>query len=127
MKSLKSIAITIGMLVLSFSLGFSQADEQALSQEEITALRSTMKANTASLNLTEEQLSKFEEIAKRYGDQLMELRESDASKFSKYRKMKSIKKSRNKEMQQLLSEEQYERYLKNQEAMEKKMKEYREN
>lgn len=127
MNLLKSISITVGLLVLSLSLGFSQTDEQALSQEEIAALQSTMKANMESLNLTDEQLPKFEAIAKKYGDQLMKLRDSDASKFSKYRKMKSIKKNRNKEMKELLTEEQYEHYLENQEAMEEKMKAYREN
>ena len=127
MNFLKLISITIGLLVLSLSLGFSQTDERPLDEAEIIELQKTMKANTVSLQLTEEQKSVYKVIAEKYGKELMTLRESDTSKFSKYRKMKSIKKSRNKEMKSVLSEEQYKRYLQNDEAMEKQMREYMKN
>lgn len=79
----------------------------------------------SDLDLTEIQKEQFEKITVEYLNGLKQLKENGGGKLSKYRKYKSLKKKRNKEMQSLLTKEQYEIYKKRQKEMEKRLKEAR--
>ena len=77
------------------------------------------------LNLTEEQKDEYIAISRKYGEEMRNLKDSGKSKFAKYRAFKAIQKNKNKEMKNLLSNDQYDEYLKIQEEMKKKLKERR--
>ena len=84
-----------------------------------------MEAYAAALQLSETQKPKFEEITKKYAEQMIALKESDGSRMSKYKKLQSIHENKNAEMKSLLSKDQYKVYLEKQEERLKKMKERR--
>ena len=75
------------------------------------------------LNLTEDQKPQYIEISKRYGSQLMGLKNSTKSRFSKYKEYKSIQSDKDKEMKSLLSSKQYKVYLEIQKEVQNKIKE----
>ena len=79
------------------------------------------------LDLSEEQKPKFEEITKKYALQMKTLKSSDKHKFAKYKEYKSIKGSKDKEMNALLSAEQFKIYKETQREIQKKIKEKRRN
>ncbi|MEM9919046.1 MAG: sterol desaturase family protein [Bacteroidota bacterium] len=121
MKAAKIISVVL--LLMLFGWNASQAQDRLanLSEEQKTEMRKNMENHIESLQLTEEQRPEFVAISKKYGNQMLALKESDMSKLSKYRKMKSIGKSRNKEMKKLLTKEQYELYVERQEEAREKM------
>lgn len=77
------------------------------------------------LDLTDQQKISFIEITKKYGSQLKDLKDSDASGLSKYKTYKKIKKNRASEMKSILNESQFKIYEQVQKEVEKKIKEER--
>lgn len=122
MNTLKKVSFLL--LFFAGSIGICQGQNALpeMKEEEKTELQENFKMLVESLALSEEQKPAFIEISKKYGAQLLSLKDSGAGKFSKYRQFKSINKSRNKEMKKLLSKDQYKVYLEEQEKMQKKMK-----
>ena len=124
MKTIKHILVLM-VIILIGTKAFAQ--EKEMTEEQKAQMEAQLEVYVEKLNLSEGQQPKFEEITKRYGKQLMVLKESSKGRLSKYKEFKSISKNRNQEMQALLSEEQYATYLATQEDMQQKMKEQRNN
>ncbi|MDT0605945.1 hypothetical protein [Croceitalea rosinachiae] len=124
MKRIKHILV---LMVITLVGTTAVAQEKELTEEQKAQMEAQLEVYIEKLNLSDSQQPNFEEITKRYGKQLMVLKESSKGRLSKYKEFKSISKDRNKEMQALLSEEQYTTYLATQEEMQQKMKEQRNN
>lgn len=124
MKKIKHI---LGLMLIILVSTTALAQEKEMTEEQKAQMEAQLEEYMEKLNLSEAQLPNFEEITKRYGKQLMVLKESSKGRLSKYKEFKSISADRNKEMQVLLSEEQYTIYLATQEEMQQKMKEKRNN
>jgi len=118
---LKNNFLLCALLFFCTSFVFSQTPLSNLTEEEKVEMEEDFKEMLNALHLSDAQKPEFISISKNYGNQLFALKESDAYKMSKYRKMKSIVKSRNQEMENLLSAEQYKIYLEKQEQIQKKM------
>lgn len=125
MKSLKILSLFFVLFVFSAHTGFAQSKGAELTDEQKEAMAQNVEAFMEVLDLSEVQERKFEAITKKYGTQMIALKDSGSSRYQMYRKAKSIQKNRNAEMKQLLSKKQYEIYLEKQEEMQKKMKEKR--
>lgn len=123
MNVVKKMSLSFILLLLSLPICFSQSSVEQLDEEQKMEMKKNMEDFAKSLQLTEEQKPEFVAISEKYGQQMLELKDSNSSKWKKYRKVKSINKSRNKEMKKLLTEEQYQLYVKRQKELQKKMKE----
>ena len=98
-----------------------------LTEEQKVQVKEQLEQYFEKLDLSEEQKPTFEEITKKYALQIKTLKTNDKGRFAKYKEFKSIKRSKNKEMKSLLSDEQYKIYIKTQKEIQKKMKEKRKN
>lgn len=114
--------LSLILLVLVSTSSFSQDSNS--SKEEVKLYLETYFEH---LDLTSDQKVEFTFISKKYGSQLKELKSSDASGLSKYKTYKKIQKSKSKDMEALLSPEQFKIYEKTQKEIEKKIKEQRKN
>lgn len=124
MKTIKHILV---LMVITLVGTTAVAQEKEMTEEQKAQMEAQLEVYIEKLHLSEAQQPNFEEITKRYGKQLMVLKESSRGRLSKYKEFKSISADRNKEMQAILSEEQYTIYLATQEEMQQKMKERRNN
>lgn len=68
-------------------------------------------AMVEELQLNGEQSSRVHELNKQTFSQIAELREADQNRFSKYRSLKKVVQERDRSMQEILSDAQYETYL----------------
>jgi len=119
-----------------FFVLFSLCANETLAQSEPVNFTEEQEANISenvdffslSLNLTKVQEKEYEAICRKYAKKLIAVRDSDDAKIWKYRKLKSIQGAQQKDMKQLLSEEQYPTYLKLQEErQEEKRKKAKQN
>lgn len=125
MKVYKVLPLLFFVFLLSPNIGLAQSPADAMTDDQKEELTQNMEAFLEVLDLSEEQKPTFEAITKKYAEQMKALKESEGGKLKKYRKFKSIQKSKNAEMKELLSEDQYELYLEKQKEMQKAMKEKR--
>ncbi|MGB1295593.1 MAG: hypothetical protein ACPG6V_08935 [Flavobacteriales bacterium] len=124
MKTLKLVLSISLMFILSINV---LAQEKELSAEQKTKMEAQLNEYFSKLDLTEDQKPKFEEITKRYGQEMMDLKSGSQSRMEKYKAYKAVKSNKDKEMKALLSEKQYDVYTQAQKDMKKKMKEKRKN
>lgn len=123
MKLLKN---SIVVVLLSFcTIAFAQ--DRKFTEEQKEQIKEQLEQYYEKLDLSEDEKLEFEEITKKYALQMKTLKTSDKSRFAKYREFKSIQNSKNKEMETLLSAEQYTVYKKTQKEIQQKMKEKRKN
>ncbi len=125
MKSVKMLSLALVLFFFGANTTFAQSQEVNLTDEQKEQIEKSMEEYLEVLNLSEEQKPQFEEITKKYAEEMVAVKNGGGGKMSKYKKVKSIRKNKNKEMEELLSEEQYEIYLEKQEEMQKKAKEQR--
>ncbi|MEL6917132.1 MAG: hypothetical protein AAFO99_05305 [Bacteroidota bacterium] len=123
-KTFKPILILV-MVTMMGATAIGQEKKLTAAQKE--RMETQLVTYFEKLDLSEEQKPKFEEITKRYGKQMLGLKESDKGRLAKYNEFKSIRKNKNKEMKLLLSKEQYQIYEEVQDEMQRKMKEERNN
>ena len=123
MKSLKLVSFFVALFAIGISVSFAQNSEVQLPEEYKAQIAESMKAYYAVLDLSAEQKTEFESITKKYAAQMIEVRDGKGGKWQKYKKVKAIRKDKDKEMKQLLSDDQYEIYLEKQEEIQAKMKE----
>lgn len=124
MKKIKHILVIAVVALIGTT---AMAQEKEFTEEQKAQMEAQLTMYFEKLNLSEEQKPKFEEITKKYGKQLMDLKESNKGRFAKYKEFKAINKNRNAEMKPLLSKEQYENYQDIQNKMQEKMKERNKN
>ncbi|MEL7123084.1 MAG: hypothetical protein AAFO07_26780 [Bacteroidota bacterium] len=125
MKSFKVLSIFFAIFFLGTNITSAQSQEMELTDEQKEEMAQNLEEFNEVLNLSEEQKTEFAAITKKYAKQMLTVKQEGGSKMSMYKKVKSIRKDRNKEMKEVLSEEQYDVYLKKQKEMQKKMKEKR--
>lgn len=127
MKSLKILSLLFAFLLAGTTTTLAQSNGEKLSEEQKEEIKKNLEEYAAALNLSEEQKSEFEVITRKYAEKIKALRESDISRRKKFKEMRSIKESKNEEMKELLSKDQYKVYLDKQEEMKKRVKERRKN
>jgi len=98
------------------------AQKEGITYEQKAQMKATLKQSFQKLNLTAEQKPLFEEITKKHGAQMINLKESSKGRFAKLRMLRDIQNNKNKEMRSLLSPEQYKIYEASQKEMREKMK-----
>ena len=103
--------ITVFVLVLMFGIG-THAQEKKLKEEQKELAKADLETYFELLDLNEEQKAKYEDIIKKYGDQLNLVQDSGAGKEDKIKALKNLQERKDDEMKVLLSEQQYELYLK---------------
>jgi len=122
MKSLKIVSVLFVLFLFTANASFAQSK---LSDAEKKELAKDMKEYLAKLDLTDAQKKPYKEITKKYKKQLTGLKDSDAGKLKKYKEMKGIIENKNTEMRSLLTKQQYEVYLDQQEKNKEMMKEHK--
>ena len=120
MKSIKHILILAVLVLLGNSI---MAQQSELTEEQRARMQAQLTEYSLKLDLSEAQKPKFEDITRKYGKQMMSLKESNKGRLAKYKEFKTIRKNKDAEMKAILSEEQFEAYLETQEEMQRKMKE----
>ena len=125
MKSLKFLSLFFLVLFLGTNNGFAQAEAANLTEEQKAEMAKNMEEFSEVLKLSDEQKTEFKAITKKYAMQMKAVKDGGGGKMSMYKKVKAIRKDKNAEMKELLSDDQYEAYLKKQEEMQKKMREKR--
>ncbi|WP_299556011.1 hypothetical protein [Seonamhaeicola sp.] len=123
-KTIKNILI-LAVITLIGSTAVAQQNE--LTEAQSTQMETQIKAQSEKLDLSEDQKKTYEDITKKYGLEMINLKESGKGRLSKYKAYKSIIENKNKEMKALLSEEQYATYEEIQEEMQKRMKKRNKN
>ena len=122
MKSSKKLWLFIALLLVGITNINAQTKRENLSDEQKEKIKKKAEEYAASLHLTNVQKTEFEAITKKYAKQMKAVRDSGGGKFKKYRKLKSIRKNKDKEMKQLLNQEQFKTYLEKQEERKKQIK-----
>ncbi|MEL6836514.1 MAG: hypothetical protein AAFP77_26175 [Bacteroidota bacterium] len=125
MKSVKNFILSLGLFAFATTASFAQTQAPEASSEQKEQMAQAMETFVEALNLTDEQKIEFKAISSKYNEQMMAVRDSDMSNMKKYREVKAIRSARNAEMEELLTEEQYEIYLEKQEEIQQQMKERR--
>jgi hypothetical protein len=101
-------------LILNICLiGFNPLSAQENQSKSKTSVSKAEKENDSyaeKLNLSEEQSEKFEAINKTYQEEVNALKIKSKTKKNT-RKLKTLEKERDKALENLLSEEQFEKYL----------------
>jgi len=124
-KLLKVSSISFALFLFGINTTIAQTKANNLSEEQKEEIKRNLEEYAATLSLSDDQRSKFEEITKKYAEQMQALNNGGGRKLQKYKKVKSIRKNKNAEMKMLLSKEQYKVYLDKQEEMRNKMKQRR--
>jgi len=124
-KLLKVLSISFALFLIGINTTIAQTKANNLSEEQKEEIKRNLEEYAATLSLSDDQRSKFEEITKKYAEQMQALNNGGGRKLQKYKKVKSIRKNKNAEMKMLLSKEQYKVYLDKQEEMRNKMKQRR--
>ena len=122
MKLSKKLGLFLALLLVGITDINAQTKRENLSDEQKEEIKKNVEAYATSLNLTAIQKTEFEAITKKYGEQMIAVKDSGGGKFKKYRKLKSIRKNKDKEMKQLLHQEQFKTYLEKQEERKQEMK-----
>lgn len=120
MKLLKILSLASALVLFGTHVSLAQANE--LIEVQKTEMAKAMQEYAEALSLSDEQKPEFQAIMKKYLPQLKAVKDSGEGKFQMYKKVKAIRKDQNAEMEQLLSEEQYEAYLEKQEEMQERMR-----
>ncbi len=98
------------IVLLSLSYLTTLAQKKATITEMVHYQTQTM---TQELDLNKEQIGKVDSINIKYTEKTVILIEADGSMFGKMGKMKTLQKSKNSELENVLTEEQFERYENN--------------
>ena len=122
MKSLKIGFFFLATFLIGMSTSFAQATEASFTEEQKADMAQALESYYAVLALSEEQKGEFEAITKKYGKQMLAVKDSNIGKLQKYRKVKGIRSKKDAEMKKLLSKDQYQVYLDKQAELQKKMK-----
>ena len=125
MKSVKVLSLFFALFLIGTNTTFAQSKETNLTEEQKEEIRKNLKEYAAALNLSEDQLPKFEEITMKYAKQMIAVKDSGDRRMSKFKKVKSIRKNKDAEMKTLLSKDQYNIYLEKQEEMKNRIKDRR--
>ena len=122
MKLLKILSLFFALFFIGINTNCAQSRGANLTEEQKEEIKNNLEAYAAALHLSEEQKPKFEEITKKYAEQMKAVKDSGGRPMSKFKKVKSIRKNKDADMKSLLSKEQYKIYLEKHEEMKKKIK-----
>ena len=81
------------------------------SSDRATQIEERMNTLSAKLNLTDEQETQFRNINEKYFNEMQSLRTSGGDRQSKFQSMRSIQERKNKDVQIILTDSQYQIYL----------------
>ncbi|MDY8134311.1 hypothetical protein [Aquimarina sp. 2201CG5-10] len=102
--------ITVLTMALMFGV-FANAQKKKLTEEQKQNAKADLEVYFKQLDLNKEQRIKYEEITRKYRDQLNFVQNSGAKKENKLKTINNIQELKDKEMKSLLSKEQYTLYL----------------
>ncbi len=123
----KITTLFFAFFFIGINTAYSQSKADNITEEQKEEIKKNIEEYATALDLSEDQRPKFEEITKKYGEQMKAVKNGGGGKFQKYKKVKSIRKNKDAEMKSLLSKDQYKVYLEKQEEMQEKMKKKRNN
>ena len=86
-------------MLFSCVMGSSQEDDEKYAE--------ILEKQIEALQLTGEKKDAFVEISDKYYEKIKATRESEGSRMTKFKELKSIQDSKNEELKELLSEEEF--------------------
>ena len=96
---------------------------KSYAQQDTAAARKLTDRMQTELSLTGDQYTQVYSLNQTFIGQMKALQSSGGGRFSKLKKMKSLGDERDSQMKKILSDEQYQKYLKNKASNREKMKE----
>ncbi|MEM1002603.1 MAG: hypothetical protein AAGH46_08140 [Bacteroidota bacterium] len=99
----KSIVVVATLFLSLSTFGQKKMDAKEMAEYQTNLMKS-------ELNLNSEQLTKVEDLNARYSVKTADLMNKEGSMFGKMGDMKKIKKAKNEELEQILTEEQMEKF-----------------
>ena len=115
--------VLTALLLMATVMGLNaQQAGSRLTEDQRTAWQSKMEAYKKRLNLTEQQSEKVEAINREYLEVLSSIKMGGGSKLSKYKKFKQANREKDKEMKEVLNDEQYKIYKQQQQEFKDEIK-----
>lgn len=122
MKTMKKLMMSLGFAALIAGSAAAQAPERKVRTPEERAQHQTDRM-TKDLGLSAEQTEKVKAINLKYADQVDDMRgEAKDQKDAQREAMKGMRDQRNADLKAVLTPEQYDKMVKEQEAMQAKRK-----
>ena len=111
--------ILLAAVLLWLSPAHAQEKQKMSAEQRAAKITEWMKTN---LKLSDEQLTKVDEINKRYAMKVDDIRKSTPDKKEKKSSMKALDKDKDGELKAVLSDDQFKSYLAKKEEMKEEMK-----
>ncbi len=121
---MKNIILSLLMFILTTMLTSAQAQSR-MTEEQKQEARERYEAYKTRLNLTQDQQEKVKAINTEFFEGIAPLQSSTESRISKYRKYKGLKNTKDKQMKEVLTADQYKTYEQFQAEMKEEFKENR--
>ena len=125
MKNLKKLGLA---LVIGVLASCSQSQTQAQIRGDRTPSERAQlqtKMMTQALSLSKEQVPTVKKINVKYSEKIAAIQAQDGSRRNKFQRMRGLMEEKDQELATVLTEDQYEAYLKKKAEMHSKMKEKR--
>lgn len=100
----------------------AQTSKPKLTEEQKKEMKAKLDAYRESLNLSDEQKSKAEEVNMEYMEALSKIKENGGSRMSRYKKFMQASNNRDKKMKEILTKEQHKIYKEHQEEFKEELK-----
>ena len=111
MKSTKYLLLFTITLVFYNCSSTKNTNQTTQSSDRAAQIEERMNILSAKLNLTDEQEIQFRNINEKYNNEMQSLRNSGGDRQSKIQSMRSIQERKNKDVQIILTDSQYQIYL----------------
>jgi hypothetical protein len=125
-KNMKRITKITAMLVLVI-LAANTSAQSRMTEEQKAEAKAKYQELKQKLNLTEDQSKKVDAINTTWFEGIADLKKSTEPKMAKRNKFKSLNNTRNKQMKDVLTKEQFKIYKENQKEMKEEFKQRRAN
>jgi Spy/CpxP family protein refolding chaperone len=102
--------IVFAAMLLLIALSVSVFAQSRMTEQQKLEAKARYGEYKEKLSLTEDQEPKVQEINSKYFEGLAELKDSNKSKLNKFKKFRKMKSEKDKNMKQILTNEQYKIY-----------------
>lgn len=92
------------LMIFTFSIGMAQE------VEDDTMFSQILEKQIVALELTGEKKEAFEEISTAHFEKMMETRQGEGSKMSKFKQLRALQEAKDKELKELLTEDEFSIY-----------------
>ena len=94
MKSLKILPLFFALFLIGINTNCAQSKATTVTEEQKEEIKNNLEEYATALQLSESQKPKFEEITKKYAEQMKAVKDGGGRRMSKFKKVKSIRKNK---------------------------------